>query len=708
MSERAPSVGLPRSWAALAGFLRAELAEFPGRANVVLRNLIGSAIVIVASMALQVPLLALSLIVVFYVTQSNVVITRSIGILLFLGSTFAVGSAILLLGLTFDYPLIRIALASAIFFCSVYLMRVVKLGLVFFVVALVVIYVQSFVDLTDNAEALVRSCLWVWVAVNYAVVLALLINTLFLPMEPELQLKAEIHRQLSAVTARLTNLLDGGGAAQEIAAHELQRGAVALQKLLKFTGMRGPDSTANDARGLACVTTVARLYRAASELPAQALRLPASALESLHTLRDSCLELDRSLAAGRPFHRLGEPHRLPFAAAQEMQRALNAFGELGDDARAIDRPPLASPMMAADAWTNPAYARFSLRTLFAVLICYLFYNAVRWPGIHTIMLTCLIVALPNLGASRQHGILRIGGALLGSALALLMVVFVIPHLEGIVGLLLMSLPVIALGAWVSAGSERISYAGVQIMFTFSLALLEQFSPPSDLTEIRDRLVGILLGVGISTLIQMSIWPEGEADALRAKLAEMLRTIASLLRQHLPGTAEGSPLSLAQRQWQAWTMLAECEALLVHVTLEPNWQEGEQERVSLLAQTVLAQGRTILLANQVFQNEWQAGLGDIDAATLDAASSFQASAAERLVHYAGELERNPPAARHPAPLPVAGSGANSVGDPVDGAADLPLMAAARATQDGLLGLPDWGIDAGAAMVRFQPLEHGATL
>ena len=114
--------------------------------------------------------------------------------------------------------------------------------------------------------------------------------------------------------------------------------------------------------------------------------------------------------------------------------------------------------------------------MLATLTGYVFYVAIDWPGIHTIMLTCLIVAQPSLGATSMRSILRIVGALIGSGLALFMVVFIIPHLDDIVGLLLMTMPVLALGAWISAGSERSSYAGTQIMFTFSLALLEDFGP----------------------------------------------------------------------------------------------------------------------------------------------------------------------------------------------------------------------------------------
>jgi hypothetical protein len=109
-------------------FLRRELAPFPGRVNVMLRCMLTSAIVIVASMALEVPELALSLLLVFYVTQSNVVVTRLVGVMFIVGSTLAIGLSILLLKFTFDYPLLRIVIAGLLFFGTVYLMRVLKIG----------------------------------------------------------------------------------------------------------------------------------------------------------------------------------------------------------------------------------------------------------------------------------------------------------------------------------------------------------------------------------------------------------------------------------------------------------------------------------------------------------------------------------------------------------------------------------------------------
>src|SRR5699024_5674258 len=115
----------------------------------------------------------------------------------------------------------------------------------------------------------------------------------------------------------------------------------------------------------------------------------------------------------------------------------------------------------------------------------------------TVMTTCLIVAQPSLGASNRKLHLRIIGASLGGATALLLTIFIIPHLQSIVGLLIITLPVLGLSAYISAGSERIAYIGLQLMYTFSLATLGGFAPTTGLTDIRDRIIGIRIGIVLS-------------------------------------------------------------------------------------------------------------------------------------------------------------------------------------------------------------------
>jgi multidrug resistance protein MdtO len=678
-----PSAYLPDSVLRAWGFLRGQLAPYPGRVNIMLRCMLASTIVIVASMTLQVPELPLSLLVVFYVTQSNVVVTRLVGIMFMIGSTLAIGSSILLFKLTYDYPLLRIVAASALFFGSVYLIRVLKVGIIFFIVAIVVIYVQTFVDRTDQAELLVRAVLWVWVAVNYPIAVTLLINTLLLPAEPQRQLKAEILRQLGEVDARLGRVIDGTRAGAPITPLAVQQGAMALQKLLRFATMRDASYRHGMAHYLAGIATVSRLYRAASELPHEVPGLSTAQLDALRQLREDCRALGAALAADTPYRRepSGPPAHgdavTPLPAAQEMQRALVALANA--DTIAAAHAPEEPPMLAPDALTNPAYVKFALKTLLAVEICYVFYNSVDWQGAHTIMLTGVIIALPSLGASAQRALLRVGGALAGSALALFMVVFVEPHLDSIFGLLMMTLPVVAMGAWAAAGSERIGYAGVQILFTFALALLGRFGPTSDLTEIRDRMAGILLGVAISTLIQMAFWREAEGDVLRRKLAGMLRAIGRMLQPAEAGTAPGH-LDASHQQLQAWAVLSDCEDTLARVALEPSWQEGEQALLTLRAQGVLAQGRAIMLAGVALHNALETGEARPAEATIDAIRAFQARAATVLGHYADGLVASPPSAQAPrAPdLPL----------PDDPLLPAPILSAMRNLALQLGGLPDW--------------------
>jgi multidrug resistance protein MdtO len=75
----------------------------------------------------------------------------------------------------------------------------------------------------------------------------------------------------------------------------------------------------------------------------------------------------------------------------------------------------------------------------------------------------------------------------------------------------------AIAAWVATGSERISYAGLQIAFAFFLSLFQGYAPDTDLDKIRDRFVGILIGIAVSAVIFHYIWPERARIEPRTKL-----------------------------------------------------------------------------------------------------------------------------------------------------------------------------------------------
>lgn len=564
-----------------------ELRPSDSRINLVIRALLSSAIAILVSQTLQVPWLAISLIAIFFITQSNIVLTRMIGTLFFVSSTLAIGAAILVLKFTYDYPMLRILLSSTLFFLSVFLMRVTKVGVLFFLMALIVIYVQSFVDLTPQADVVLRLVLWVWVAINYAILVTLIVNTLLLPAEPLKQLKNQMTALLADTRLVLTESNKGNKIRQNPST--TSQYATELHNLLRFSVMRSDECRSNEPRYLALLTLVLQLNILAYQLPSI---LSSAANELAGEIDAACRALQTAISNGTALQfsveiAVNDVRQIP-APLSEMVNHLQVYSNRNDYTDAAQTAPRQKvPFFTPDALTNPVYIQFSLKTLLTVLIAYVFYTTVDWSGIHTIMLSCLIVAQPSLGATQRRARLRIGGAMIGSLLALISVVWIMPHLDSIVGLLLLTLPVIALSSWIAAGSEKISYAGVQIVFTFSLALLESFGPVTELTEIRDRLLGIVLGVGFATFIHATLWPEYEGESLRHQIANVLRELSYFLNG-----ANYNAIGILQK-------IESCEAVAARVALEPTWQlaDDNHENFTQNIQLIFRQARSLLLTGE---------------------------------------------------------------------------------------------------------------
>nr|WP_272213698.1 FUSC family protein [Marinicella sp. W31]MDC2879652.1 FUSC family protein [Marinicella sp. W31] len=113
---------------------------------------------------------------------------------------------------------------------------------------------------------------------------------------------------------------------------------------------------------------------------------------------------------------------------------------------------------------------------------------------------------------------------------LMAILFVIPQLESVGGLALLIFAVVSMAAWVSTGSERISYGGVQIALAFLLTVLQGFGPGISLSAASDRIIGILLGNMVVYLIFTNIWPVSVADEVKRRAGAAtakLKQLASL-------------------------------------------------------------------------------------------------------------------------------------------------------------------------------------
>src|SRR5256885_10047631 len=116
---------------------------------------------------------------------------------------------------------------------------------------------------------------------------------------------------------------------------------------------------------------------------------------------------------------------LPYAIALTV--VLNLLF-LPDTLQTAAHRPKPKSLLVADAFTNPAHVHFALKVTFAAMFCYILYEAIDWSGIHTAFITCTFIALESTEATLYKGTLRIVGCVIGGALALFSIVFLIPHM----------------------------------------------------------------------------------------------------------------------------------------------------------------------------------------------------------------------------------------------------------------------------------------
>ena len=114
-------------------------------------------------------------------------------------------------------------------------------------------------------------------------------------------------------------------------------------------------------------------------------------------------------------------------------------------------------------------------------------------------------------------------------MGLVALVYLFPNVDTIGGFWLVFGAGTAVAAWVNFGTPRISYGGYQIGLAFYKAILQGFGPALSATVVRDRLIGVFFGLIVFGIVEHLLWPVRARDALRARLAEMLRLLADLAR-----------------------------------------------------------------------------------------------------------------------------------------------------------------------------------
>src|SRR5208283_1709263 len=460
------------------------LKPFPGRARLTLRlAVICTAVVLIAD-TFRLPFQDLLPFFILFITKEEKVTTTVSAVLVLVTVTVAIGASIVVFKCIGNRAEFRIPGIAAEIFVGMYLFRVLSIGAVGWILAFIVSATQSLVYLFPDPEETVHQFLWLWVAVALSVGLAWVANLLLFPVSPTGLLQREFvagWHAISAATAQLTANSPSAGAS--LLRPPVKGGPIRFLKLLKLSLIESPDLRGKQVqlrRMILSLDKITRLifsYTRAKLKSSVPVAISSAETAILDVLKEAAESFQREFEAG--FVPSGSATRSTKKTADgfpavQLVEAENTVGDLAaGDTESENRPEKAAArhkpsLFVADAFSNPRHVQFALKVTLAGMIGYLFYTASDYYGIHTVFYTPLIIALSSTGATVNKGFLRIVGCIIGGALGLICTIWVLPRYETLGMFLFIVFCVHGLAAWIAAGSEQVSYVGLQIALAFDL------------------------------------------------------------------------------------------------------------------------------------------------------------------------------------------------------------------------------------------------
>jgi multidrug resistance protein MdtO len=534
----------PSTMVWLRGFLKEELAPYPGRGALVARMVIAATLVMIVNMTLRIPYGAYGAIYALIISREDPQSTlKNVKTIV---AAFAIGAADVLIGamLFAGDPMPRFLWIVGTLFTMFYALSAlgnyaaaVRFG------HLVVITIPAW-DLHTTAESKVEATLWAVGAIAIASAITVGVELVFAALNPWDDLLRSIGERLSAVEDVLRSCATAGGVDEKTGNQIARLSLLGTSRLRRILHHSTHSLNYGEQMG-ALVALVGRLVDIAASLTSLDTRASDDDRKRIETLIEDIGGIRADLLSGKIPHLLKAPgnDNVPgsIPLLLEMQRTASMIPETFTESHSLSTyAPLplghASPasLFAADAFTNPEHIKFGLKGCFAASLCYIIYTSLAWPGISTAITTCFLTALSTIGASRQKQLLRITGAIAGGFTGIVAQIFVLPSLDSIGGLTLLFITVTIMAAWIATSSPRLSYFGVQLAVAFYLINLQEFKFQTSLLVARDRVIGILLGLTMMWLVFDQLWGAPTAVEMRKTFISTFRLLARLAREPLSG------------------------------------------------------------------------------------------------------------------------------------------------------------------------------
>jgi multidrug resistance protein MdtO len=507
------------------------LAPFPGRLEFATRVALICALTTLVVEIYQTPDAALSAYVAFFGMKPDRTGSIVANIALLLLISVLVGLVLVLAIQVIEQPLWRVTTIAVLSFCLTFAASASKLKPVALTVALVTAYALDLLGSSPGGELATRGILYVWLFVGIPAGISIVVNLMIGPAPRRLAERAMAHRL--GLAAALLRTLDS--VSRQAFEECLKEGPGEIAEWIKLAGIERtspvPDIAALQQAAQSTIVILAvvdLLTRGAGPLlPAPLRQRVAETLDGMAAiLRTGGYPVEIKLES-----REDEVGLAPLAAAalSELRTAFSIFAE--PPAPNVSSQPAAKPksgFFLPDAFTNPAYVQYALKTTGAAMFCYIVYMLLDWPGIHTCFITCFIVSLDTTAETMEKQVLRFVGCGIGAAAGVAAIVFLMPNLTSIGGLMGVVFLAALLSGWIAAGGPRISYVGFQLAFAFFLSVIQGSAPAFDMTIARDRTIGIFFGNVVVAIVFTQIWPVTIAKRIDPAVASLLRQLSLLV------------------------------------------------------------------------------------------------------------------------------------------------------------------------------------
>jgi multidrug resistance protein MdtO len=574
----------------LLAFLRRELAPSPARWRAALRTTLTAVIASGLIMVLHAPEGEFLLVTLFVLMPADAGASLDKARLRAAGTLGAGAIALVALVLVSDKPWLFLPIQALVIAVAMFFARTTTAPYAFVLGAVTFVLILPLYPSDPSAD--LERLLWRTALTTLGVLMATGAQLLLWPDDPEVLLLDDLAGRVRD-TESLLALLRAVRPGERLA--PVQQGVAVTGvsgqlDLLKNAEARSRWLRQRHTEQIALITSVQLLVTAGRRLAqlAGVHPLPGWAAPRIDRIRDACAAARLALAERRTMdvgvalpvaalpHAASDTELEVAAALEELERAFTrlpaatGFLTQGTTTTATAPAPLREPvaeqrlLTPACTLANADAIRFALKVALATTICGVFLEATNLSGLGTSLITCAVMAQSFIGAGLRKALLRLSGALAGTVVTLVVILVLIPNMETLASYLVMATVTFGLAAWVVAGSSRIGYVGLQMALVLALTLVQSTAPTIDLGVPADRILGILLGILVMGLVDVSVWPVFGDTALRRTLAEALGQMAELHRV----AASGNLSRMRQRALGVYRALGEALAMHDDLGLDP--------------------------------------------------------------------------------------------------------------------------------------------